>query len=331
MTHGMESPATKWLRRAVTIPGLLVLWLLDLVLLPIVLPIALIVDLVRRRPFPAARFHLVLAFALAMHVVALVLLLGAWIAGLFGGRARERDLDVRSEVAWATATWRIAARIYGMRVVVEGDDALDGGGPIIFMSRHTSLLDVLLPLVFVARRHGLVPRYVAKRELLWDPVVDLAGHRLETAFVRRGRREHARDVAAVESLARDLGPRDAIVIFPEGTRFTPEKRAHELAALARENAPTFAHAARLTSLLPPHMGGPLRLLDRAHGADVVFLAHTGLDGAGHLGDLLDGSLVGKTVRLRFWRVAARDVPTAVEERIEWMWSWWEALDAWMTQ
>jgi 1-acyl-sn-glycerol-3-phosphate acyltransferase len=197
------------------------------------------------------------------------------------------------------------------------------------MSRHASLLDVLLPVVFVSARHDLVPRYVAKRELLWDPWVDLAGHRLATAFVRREGSAHDQDVAAVASLARDLGPRDALVIFPEGTRFTEAKRARVLASLARKDEAAFARASRLKNLLPPHPGGPLSVLERARGADVVFCAHTGLEGTNHLRDLLAGSLIGATVRVRYWRVAARDVPTDAEEQLEWLWQWWERLDAWI--
>ncbi len=95
---------------------------------------------------------------------------------------------------------------------------------------------------------------MAKRELLWDPYLDLAGHRLATAFVRRESREHDVDVAVVEALARDLGPHDAVVIFPEGTRFTAAKRARILAMLAERDEAAFAHALRLKNLLPPRSG-----------------------------------------------------------------------------
>lgn len=318
----------KWSRRAITIPGLIALCLLDLAALPVLLVGALVVDLAGRRRLAAVRFHLAVAFALGSHLVGLLLLFGAWIVGLFAGRERERQLDVRSEAWWARSTWHAAVRLYGMRVLTEGEDVL-GGGPVLLMSRHVSLLDILPPLVFVTARHGLALRYVAKRELLWDPCVDLVGHRLATAFVRRGRRGHDVDVAAVESLARDLGPRDAVVIFPEGTRFTEAKRARAIATLSGRDAAALEHAVRLKNLLPPHPGGAFALLDRARGADVVFCAHTGLEGANHLRDLLAGSLIGKTVRFRYWRVAARDIPVDGEARLAWLREWWERLDAWI--
>ncbi len=322
-----RSRAAKWSRRAVTVPGLVLLWLVDLALLPLLLAGAAVLDLARHRRFAGVRFHLAVAFALGIHVVGLVLLAGAWLAGLSRGRVREHDLDVRSEAWWATATWHAAVRIYGMRTVVEGEDALDGG-PLLVMARHASLLDILLPIVFAAR-HGLALRYVVKRELLWDPCIDLVGHRLATAFVKRQGRGHETDVAAVESLARDLGPRDAVVIFPEGTRFTEAKRTRALAALAGRDELAHANARRLRHLLPPHPAGPLHLLDRAPVADVAFCAHTGLEGANHLRDLVDGSLVGATVRIRWWRVARADIPRDAAARVAWLRQWWERLDAWI--
>lgn len=324
------SRLAKWSRRALTIPGLVLLCALDLAALPVLLAAAAVVDVVKRRRFAGVRFHLAVAFALGIHGVGLLLLLGAWIAGVLEGRARERALDVEAEAWWATTIWRSAVRLYGMRVEVEGDDDIArGGGPVVLMSRHASLLDTLLPVVFVGDRCGLALRYVAKRELLWDPFFDLAGHRLATAFVRRRGRDHALDVGLVESLAKDLGPRDGVVIFPEGTRFTAAKRTQALAALVGHDDAAYAHALRLTNLLPPHPRGPLTLLDHARGADVIFSAHTGLEGANHLRDLVAGSLVGAKVRVRYWRVPAADVPADAALRVAWLRSWWEHLDRWV--
>ena len=323
------SRATTWLRRAITIPGLVVFWLVDLAALPLLLAVAAVADLARRRRFVAVRFHLALAFALLMHVLGLVLLLGAWLLGALTGRERERELDFRLEAWWAATIWRAATGLFGMHVEVEGRAEL-GGGPVIVMARHASLLDVLLPVVFLSSgKRALALRYVAKRELLWDPWLDVVGHRLPSAFVQRDSREHAREIALVELLACGLGPRDGIVIFPEGTRFTEAKRTRVLASLARTDEAALAYATRLKNLLPPHAGGPLAVLERAKGADVVFCAHTGLEGANHMRDLLAGSLIGGTVHVRFWRIPAREIPEDAAARLVWLRDWWERLDAWI--
>lgn len=322
------SRATTWLRRAITIPGLVVVCLLDLAALPFVLLGALVADLVRHRRLVAVRFHLAVAAALGMHVAGLFLVFGAWLVGLLMGRERERRLDFRFEAWWAGVLWRAATWLFGMNVVVEGGDAL-GGGPLVFMARHASLLDVLLPVIFLSGHYGLALRYVAKRELLWDPFIDIVGHRVPSVFVRRDGRDHAREIQLVDELASDLGRHDGVVIFPEGTRFTEAKRRRILAKLEGTDEAAFAHASRLKNLLPPHTGGPLGVLECAKGADVIFCAHTGLEGANHLRDLRAGSLIGATVYVRFWRVPAAEVPSDPTARLVWLRAWWERLDAWI--
>ena len=59
-------------------------------------------------------------------------------------------------------------------------------GPVIVMIRHASILDNLLPSVFVAWPHKVRLRYLLKRELLSDPGLDIGGKRLPNYFVRRG-------------------------------------------------------------------------------------------------------------------------------------------------
>jgi len=324
-TH--ETLASRWLRRAVTVPGTVVLCVLDLALLPMLLVGALALDLVRRRPLVVTRFHVATAAALVVHVLGLVLLLGAWVAGMVAGRERERQLDYRIAVWLANAVWQAAQRLYGMRTEVEGAEALTPA-PFVLMSRHASLLDTLLPLVFVARPHGWVLRYVVKRELLWDPVIDIVGHHSPMVFVRRGKGEHGAEIALVEALARHLGAGDAIAIFPEGTRFTPTKQGQILDSLAAHDEATFEHAQRLKHLLPPHPGGPLAVLDHT---DVIFCAHTGLEGANHLRDLVAGALIGATVQVRYWRVGAAEIPSEPEARMRWLQQWWERLDAWIDE
>lgn len=322
------SRAITWLRRALTIPGLVVLCLLDLAALPFVLLGALVADLVRHRRLLAVRFHLAVALALGMHLVGLFLVLFAWLVGLFRGREREQRLDFRFEAWWAGVMWRAATWLFGMHVVVEGEDAL-GNGPLVLMARHVSLLDVLLPVIFLSGKYGVALRYVAKRELLWDPFIDVVGHRVPSAFVRRDARDHARQVQLVDALASDLGLHDGVVIFPEGTRFTEAKRKRILASLEGTDEAASAHATRLKHLLPPHAGGPLGVLERAKGADVIFCAHTGLEGASHLRDLRAGSLLGATVHVHFWRVPASEIPGDDAARLTWLRAWWERLDGWI--
>jgi 1-acyl-sn-glycerol-3-phosphate acyltransferase len=86
---------------------------------------------------------------------------------------------------------------------------------VIVLMRHASLADSLLPAVLLGTR-GLRLRYVLKRELLWDPCLDVVGQRLPNAFIRRGSGESDAEIDAIRALGRDLGDDEGVLIYPEG-------------------------------------------------------------------------------------------------------------------
>jgi 1-acyl-sn-glycerol-3-phosphate acyltransferase len=128
-----------------------------------------------------------------------------------------------------------------------------------------------------------------------------------------------------------MGPHDVVVIFPEGTRFTPEKQTEVMAKLAVRMPETAAWAARLRHVLPPRPVGTLSLLEARPDIDVVFCAHTGLEESNRLEDLINGSLLGRTVKAKFWRVPRAEVPLARDERVAWLHAWWERVDRWIDE
>jgi 1-acyl-sn-glycerol-3-phosphate acyltransferase len=325
-----ETRGERWRRRAITGPALLAMTPAYLTASPALIAAAAARDLARRQPFTATRFALALDASLALHAATFAGVAGAW---LLGGRwaganpERERRLEQRLQVAVATLGCSAAARLYGMRLFVEGDDCVEPG-PVLILSRHASLIDTLIPLLVVSARHGLRLRYVMKRELLWDPSLDALGHRWPTAFVRRNTGD-PRETAHVVELLDDLGERDGIVLFPEGTRFSEEKRSRMLARIERTHPDRYEDAARLRHVLPPHPAGLLALLGHAPFLDVVFCAHTGLEGAAQFRDLLNGSLLGRTVRVKLWRVHRADIPAGHDAKVAWLNDQWERVDDWI--
>jgi 1-acyl-sn-glycerol-3-phosphate acyltransferase len=242
---------------------------------------------------------------------------------------RERTLARYYALAvwWSRTLFYGAARIFDFRLETQGDEVL-AASPLVVMLRHASAADTLLGPVLVVGRHGTRLRFVIKRELLWDPCIDLVGNRTPHYFVRRGSADSAREIRAITRLGRDLGPGDGVLIYPEGTRFTPEKRARVLERLrAAGDSELLAQAERLEHVLPPRLGGALALLDT--GVDVVFGAHTGFEGAGGFRDLWSGALVGRVIRAQFWRVPAAEIPAGREERIRWLFAHWARIDAWI--
>jgi len=320
-----------WGRRAVTVPAVYGAFALVAALLPLVLPIALVYDILGRTRFIAARSLLLLTWFLTCEVWGLaaagLLFLGqATIAR--GDRARADRWFYALEPLWAGALFRGAQRIFGFRVVVDPESDTEMG-PLIVFARHTSMGDVLLPLLLLGRR-GLRMRYVMKAELLFDPCLDIVGHRVPNTFVQRNSGDAAPEIAAVVRLVDGISTRDAVVIFPEGTRFSPDKRDRVLARIeASGNQEALRQARALRHILPPRPGGALGLLEANPGADVLFFAHSGFDGIATVFDLWAGRLVGATIRVFAWRVPFAEIPKDREGRLAWLAENWQRLDTWV--
>jgi 1-acyl-sn-glycerol-3-phosphate acyltransferase len=172
---------------------------------------------------------------------------------------------------------------------------------------------------------------VLKRELLSDPCLDVAGNRLPNYFVERGSDDTEGELRAIRDLGTGLGSQDGVLIYPEGTRFTKEKRARALERLSKGDPVISARAQRLQHVLPPRLGGPLALLQATSPADVVVLAHHGLDGFAHLRDIWAGGMVNTTVLVEFWRVPRDAVPADQADQVGWLYDVWDRIDAWIDQ
>jgi 1-acyl-sn-glycerol-3-phosphate acyltransferase len=249
--------------------------------------------------------------------------------GLFGRRSlARRRLVYGLRIHWARSHLGGVRALFGLRFEIEGLE-LAGPGPQIVLIRHASIIDNALPDAVIGHAHGLGLRFVLKRELVMIPTIDIGGRWVPTIFVRRASADPAREVAALRCLAHDLGEGEGVLIYPEGTRHTPEKLAAAQQAIAERQPAVAALAARLRNVLPPRLGGPLALLEESGGADVVVCGHVGLDGFEYISDIWKGGLVGTTVRVRFWRYPGADVPESEEERVNWLYERWQVLDDWI--
>ncbi len=78
--------------------------------------------------------------------------------------------------------------------------------------------------------------------------------------------------------------------------------------------------------------GALAAIEACPAADVIFVAHTGLDRLVSVRDVWRGLRADMEVRARWWHVPAASVPRAVtrEAQLTWLYDWWERIDAWIT-
>jgi hypothetical protein len=191
------------------------------------------------------------------------------------------------------------------------------------------MADTVLAAAFVANPNRLLLRYVLKRELLWDPCLDVVGRRLPNEFVNRRGPGLDAEVAAVAGLAAGLDARSAVLIYPEGKRFSEPRRAAALAALREKGLDELAAiAGDFRYVLAPRLRGPLALLDAAPGVDVVLLEHTGFEGASSFAEFWKGSLVGGDLRVRLRRIPAPEIPA--EGRDLWLFERWAEMDRWIS-
>jgi 1-acyl-sn-glycerol-3-phosphate acyltransferase len=269
-------------------------------------------------------FGMAYTLAEAMGLVALGL---TWVASA-GGRLFNMD---RSTFAiqrnWAGFVLTACRSVFGLRLSPSGLEAVHPA-PFVLIARHASIVDNLLPAWFISRVYGTHIRYIMKQELLADPALDIAGHRLTNLFVRRGSAESDSVVAAIRRLAATLGDTEAVLIYPEGTRFSADKRDRSVSILQRRNPRLGALASEFANVLPPRLGGTLALLDGCD-ADVVVMTHRGLDGFARVADIWRGAMVRRHVDVEFWRIPRSEIPSGRAERADWLFDLWARIDTWI--
>ena len=84
-------------------------------------------------------------------------------------------------------------------------------------------------------------------------------------------------------------------------------------------------------LLPPRAGGALSAIAACPAADVIFVAHAGLDKLVSISDIWRSLPIRQVVRAQWWRVPAAEVPRAAgqEEQVRWLYDWWQRIDDWI--
>lgn len=328
-----ESLGARWRRRAVTIPAVTLGAVVLLALSPALLPLTLIVDLVRRKRLATTRFLAFFLVYLWTATIALAALFVSWvICGTWAGAKWDR-IQRHSDAfqrLWARALYRGGEACLGVTTEVETVDFPETErGPFFVFARHTSVADTMLPLVVIRHDRDLPLRYVIKRELLVEPAIDVAGQRIPNAFVRRSGNDLSKEVEQVRKLARDLSPGQGVLIYPEGTRFSPTKHAQRLADIRGKDAARYERVRKYRRMLPMRLGGPLAMLDERPDTDVLFVAHTGFEAVSSFERMINGALVGMKVKVQIRRVPASQIPKDPDARAAWLDNEWAKMDGWV--
>ena len=88
----------------------------------------------------------------------------------------------------------------------------------------------------------------------------------------------------------------------------------------------------MPNVLPPRVGGALAAVAACPAADVVFVAHTGLDRLISVRDVWDSLSDDIEIRARWWLVPAGEVPreAARDAQVSWLYDWWQCIDSWIS-
>ena len=263
-----------WVRRPLTVGGVLLSAILLLVFSPVWFVVASIVDLLRGRfRIPTTRllgFALLWTWLEMAGVAASILLWGV-------GKSRDQSANYALQRWWAARLIGSLRLTCGFVINVQGASDL-GGAPLVVLGRHASLGDALVSAWALGTHAGRTPRYVLKKELSFDPCLDIVGRRLPNYFVDRTSATISRELDGIAALSTDLQPHDVAVIFPEGTRANDRKRASSIERMRDRDPDRASRLAELQHLLPPKPSGAQALVDGAPGADIALMWHIGFDG-----------------------------------------------------
>jgi 1-acyl-sn-glycerol-3-phosphate acyltransferase len=172
-----------------------------------------------------------------------------------------------------------------------------------------------------------------KASLQFDPSLDVMANRLPNVFISRRHAGERIFTDQIDRLARGLDQAGALVIFPEGGNWTPgrwQRGIRRLEQLGRRDLA--ARARSMPNLLPPRAGGALAAITACPGADVIFVAHAGLDRLVTIADVWRSLPMDQVVHAKWWRVPVGEVPREAdhESQVQWLYDWWQRIDAWIT-
>ncbi len=326
-----DDAATRLLRRTLTVGAYALAFAALAGLSPVALAAALLADLASGSRLALARAYLMTLVYLAYELVGVAVAAALWLRG--GGEARFLDGNYRLQWWWAGGLFDATRALFGLRVEVTGAAEV-APGPVLVFARHVSVADTLLAAALLSRPHGARLRYVLKRELLWDPCLDIVGHRLPNAFVRRGSRDTAGDVAAVRGPRRGPRPARRRAHLPRGDARDAgpppaRPRAHRGRARRHARADRAGARARPPPAAAPR-GRPRAAGGRARGRRGLPRAR-GLRRRPHARRPAPRRAGRAHVRVHLWRRPRAEVPADREGRERWLAAQWQAMDDWVGQ
>jgi 1-acyl-sn-glycerol-3-phosphate acyltransferase len=184
----MAEVPPRLIRRAITIPGTLLLAVLAVLLLPITLMLAVLDDVLHpRHQGRAVRAVIVVTVFLWIETWAIFALFSIWVRAGMGLRVRDPGFQRQHYelvVRYLDRCFALTQRLLNVHVELEGlEPASVYNRPLLVFCRHAGVGDSLLIVHALMRQFHREPRIVLKDLLQWAPAVDIALNRLPSAWI----------------------------------------------------------------------------------------------------------------------------------------------------
>jgi 1-acyl-sn-glycerol-3-phosphate acyltransferase len=305
-----------------------------------ILPALLLGPLVRLRPAVHARPARFAAFALTYigtEFSGLIWLAVYWIGSGRRGRASVDSLAYQNKHyallrRLLDRLFHAARRSFALQITPPADGASVPGGPLVIASRHAGPGDSFLLAYALLATLQRRPRFVLSQALTVDPLIGTLLRRTPNCFVALDPEQRHRSTEQITRLAEDLGPSDALVIFPEGRNFTTARRTRLLRRLRQRRARLLPTARSLEHVLPAHGSGLFAAIDAAPAdTHLVFLAHTGLDRIETAREAWRSVPLTTSLQVTWWSIPRHEIPADADERERWLRRQWSRVDAWIDE
>lgn len=331
------------IRRLVLAPLVVILAAVTVWTIPLQILVMVILALIPKVS-RITRIITLLNFYLVLEGLALVVLFGSWVASGFGWKIHSPGFRRfhYGLIGWVLrALFRYGCWCMRLRIHYTGENIRDlaQDTPLVLASRHAGPGDSFIlinAMINDFRRH---PRIVIKDSLQWDPTIDAVMNRLPMVFVtprsftsdKRSQRM-GRPAERIAGITKDMGDKDALVIFPEGGNFTPERRLRRIEQLREEEHHELADSAeRMQHVLAPRPGGLFAAVDAQPRAGVVLVGHVGLEELVSFRSIWQALPMDKALIMKAWYIAPEEIAQGQAPRAEQLFGWWERIDRWIEE
>jgi 1-acyl-sn-glycerol-3-phosphate acyltransferase len=215
---------------------------------------------------------------------------------------------------------------FSIEEVGESLDSRSAQGPTLVLARHAGPGDSFVLVHMLLTKYEPGVRIVLKDVLQFDPALDIVLNRLGCCFLPA----HAGPdgLTRLARVTAELGPDEALLLFPEGANWTPRRWRQAIRKLRlRQSARATVAAEAMPHVLPPHLGGVSACLDARPEVTVVIAAHAGLDRIASVRELWAAIPFRRAMVVKFWKTNAP--PSGKEERRTWLTAQWATVDRWI--